>query len=141
MDFWTSRPVSVVIVSLLAISVFCEVCLFPAMIRRVGEVFPEVLPVQVPALIWGVMVISCWQAMLVLLLVALRMDRRVAKQPRGLVAWIVGLLLAILLLSIVALVTLGQLGFGTPGVMLALILMGVLALVGTVSTIIVSNAR
>lgn len=136
---WPTRVVSGATAFLLVVSVLCEVWVLPAVVGRVGDTFPEVVPYQVPALIWGVVTISCGQAVLVLTLVALRL-RRLGRRTHTLAGWISGFLLMILLLSVGALIALSQLGFTTPSVMLGLILMGVVALGAAVAVTVGSHA-
>lgn len=125
---WAVQRVFVVIILLvLALSAICEFWLLPAEVTRAGELFPEVRPIQTLGLVVGIIATSLWQSALILLLIVMHRNRRGVGPQSRLVAWIVGLLLAILLLAIAALILLNQLGFGTPGVMLGLILVGALA--------------
>lgn len=136
MHVWSARLVSVGLIVVVAVSVAFEVWLFPVGVIRAGEVFPEVHPFQAPAVVWGFLVISCWQVAILLTWRAVRPSSPHGRWRRAMGHWIAGALALATILSIAALATLSQLRFGTPGVMFGLILMALLAIVGGISALI-----
>ncbi|WP_460737336.1 hypothetical protein [Microbacterium neimengense] len=116
----------------ISVSVVAEIWLLPAMTTQLVERFPEVRRYLAHGLAWSVLVFSCWQALLVLVLLAVN-ARRNHRAARALVRAMLSLLVAIVLLAIVGFVALVLLAFATPGAVLAL---GAMALVGAVGIVI-----
>ncbi len=124
-----------VLLVLLLLSVFAQVRVLPTAIAKVIAVFPEVKPLSVPSVIWGVFAIACWQAVgligvrLAILARDYRLDASAYKWLRAMI----GCLLGFIVLVGSACVALSVMGYTTPGVMYGLIGGGLLALIGVVS--------
>ena len=126
-----SFALTAVLLVLLLLSVFIQVWALPAEVESVVAVFPEVKPIAVPAIIWGVIAIACWQAIAVIWvrIMMLSRARRFDELAYGWLHGVVGCLLAFIVLVAAALIALTVLGFTTPGVMLGLICGGLTALI------------
>jgi hypothetical protein len=128
---------------LLLLSVVAQIWLLPLEVRRVTATFPEVEPLAVPAVVWGVVAIACWQAVA---LISLRFARPIRNGEFG-PAWygwlrgMLGCLLAFLVLVVAAFVALNVMGYATPGVMLGLIGSGIIAGVGAGSLALFLESR
>jgi hypothetical protein len=128
---------------LLLLSVVAQIWLLPLEVRRVTATFPEVEPLAVPAVVWGVVAIACWQAVA---LISLRLARPIRNGEFG-PAWygwlrgMLGCLLAFLVLVVAAFVALKVMGYATPGVMLGLIGSGIIAGVGAGSLALFLESR
>jgi hypothetical protein len=134
MSRWIAWTVTAVIVSLMALSVVGEVWLMPREIDFVVRRFPETQPLQVPSLIWGVIVISSWQVVLAVGLWAMFRERRgLVVLTRSLTAWVASPLLVVLVLAVSAFVVLSHLGYMPPAVLFVLVFMGLISLVTAVS--------
>lgn len=116
----------------ISVSVVTEIWLLPAIMTHLAERFPETRPYLAYGLVWSVVVFCCWQALLVLVLVAVN-ARRHHRAVRTLVRAMLGLLVAIVLLAIVGFVALTLLAFATPGAVLAL---GAMAFVGALGIVV-----
>lgn len=126
-----SFALSAILVVLLLLSLFGQLRVFPASVDRLVAVFPEVEPLALPAVIWGVAAIACWQAVAV---IGLRLISRThhhgfdASITNGIRAMI-GCLLLFIALVVSAFVALAVMGYTTPGVMFGLIAVGLVALI------------
>jgi hypothetical protein len=131
----TSFVLTAALLVVLAGSVLLEVWALPAEIATVGVVFPQTRPIAVPAVIWGVIAIACWQAVVLICLriVAMARQERFNSSVYGWLRAIVGCLLAYLVLVVGAFIALSMMGFMTAGVMLGLIGTGLVALIGALS--------
>ncbi|TDW30095.1 DUF2975 domain-containing protein [Cryobacterium psychrophilum] len=130
---WTSFALNALLLVLLVLSVFTQVWALPHAVDSVVSVFPEVNPLAVPSIIWGVVAIACWQAIAVigLRLVILVRDDRFDSSSFGWLRAIVGCLVAFIVLDASAFIALNVMGYTTPGVMLGLISGGLVALLGS----------
>ncbi|MDQ1597305.1 MAG: hypothetical protein QOI70_729 [Microbacteriaceae bacterium] len=130
--------VTSVLLVLLLLSVFTQVWALPAEVGRVVAVFPEVKPLAVPSVIWGVIAIACWQAVGVigLRIAVLARDRRFDASAYGWLRAMVGCLLVFIVLIVSAFIALNVMGYTTPGVMLGLIGGGLIALVAVGSLVL-----
>lgn len=108
---------------LLLLSVFAQVWILPSAVERVVAVFPEVEPLTVPAIVWGICAIACWQAIAAigLRLVVSARDHKVDSSASTWLYAMVACLLAFIVLVVAAFIALNVLGYATPGVMLGLI--------------------
>jgi hypothetical protein len=57
-----SFALTAVLLVLLVLSVLTQAWFLPSEVKTVGAVFPEIKPIAVPSIIWGVIAIACWQA-------------------------------------------------------------------------------
>ncbi|MCU1584554.1 MAG: hypothetical protein JWM49_1110 [Microbacteriaceae bacterium] len=123
--------VTAVLLVLLLLSVFTQVWALPSAVESVVAVFPEVKPLAVPSVIWGVIAIACWQAVGVigLRIAALARDDRFDASAYGWLRAMVGCLLVFIVLVVSAFVALNVMGYTTPGVMLGLIGGGLIAVI------------
>ena len=116
---------------LLLLSVVVQAWVLPAAVERAASLYPEVRPLTVPAIVWGVCSIACWQAIAV---IAVQLLRRGRGRPSGiapgtLLAAAGGCLAAFVVLVIAAFIALNGLGYTPPGVMLGLLAAGFTALI------------
>jgi drug/metabolite transporter (DMT)-like permease len=118
------------LIVVLLVSVVTQLWAFPAEVQRIATTFPEVEPLVVPGVIWGVIAIACWQAIAVigLRLVVLSRDHRLNASDYGWLWAIIGCLLAFLVLVVSAFLALSVMGYSTPA-MLALIGVGLVTLI------------
>lgn len=139
----TSPAAMMGLLALLLLSVFIQVRALPLEVAHVAAVFPEVTPIMLPSVIWGVMAIACWQvaALRGLRILALARDQKFGPSAYGMLRAIVGCLLVFIVLIVAALVALNVLGYGTPGVLLGLIGGGLLALIGASSLALFLGSR
>lgn len=134
MNRWVAWLVAVVIGLLVITSLIGEVWWMPASIQTVVATYPETGWLRTPSMIWGIFVISCWQAILVLALSAIIRHRSERSTlTRAFVAWTSGLLTAVLILVIIAAITLSTHDYLSPATVLGLIGMGLVAAAGAVS--------
>ncbi|MBG0740639.1 DUF2975 domain-containing protein [Paeniglutamicibacter antarcticus] len=128
---------------LLLFSVFVQVRALPAEVQRVTAVFPEVIPIEVPSVVWGVIAIACWQAVALigLRIVVLARDHKFDPSAYGWLRAIVGCLLLFIVLVVSAFIALNVMGYGTPGVLLGLIGGGLMALIGASSLALFLGTR
>ncbi|PYI66497.1 DUF2975 domain-containing protein [Arthrobacter livingstonensis] len=133
----TSFVLIAVLFVLLTLSVFAQVWVLPTEVGNVIDVFPEVQPVAVPSVVWGVLAIVCWQGIAVigLRLVALARDHKFEASAKGWIHAIIGCLLVFIVLVVSAFIALIMMGYATPGVMLGLMGGGILAVVAVVSLV------
>lgn len=133
----TSFALTTVLFVMLALSVFAQVWVLPREIGKVVSVFPEVQPLAVPSMVWGVLAIACWQvvALLGLHLVALIRDQKFGAAAKSWILAIIGCLLAFIVLVTSAYIALIMMGYATPGVMLGLMGGGILAVVAVTSLV------
>ena len=126
----SSFALTAVLLVVLLVLVVVQVWALPSEVQRIVATFPEVEPLAVPAVIWGVIAIACWQAIAVigLRLVMLARDRRLNASSYGWLRGIIGCLLAFVGLVASAFIALSVMGYSTP-VMLELIGVGFVALV------------
>jgi hypothetical protein len=125
-----SVALTAVLIVVLFVSVFMQAWAFPTEVGRVVATFPEVEPLAVPSVIWGVIAIACWQAVAVigLRLAFLARDHRLNASAYGWLRAMIGCLLGFIVLVASAFVALSVMGYSTP-VMLGLIGAGLLALI------------
>jgi drug/metabolite transporter (DMT)-like permease len=119
-----------VLIVVLVVSVVTQVWAFPAEVQRIATTFPEVEPLVVPGVVWGVVAIACWQAIAVigLRLVVLSRDHPLNASDYGWLWAIIGCLLAFIVLVVAAFIVLSVLGYSPPA-MLGLIGAALLALI------------
>ena len=131
-----------VLLVLLLLSVFTQVWVLPSAVENVAAVFPEVKPLAVPSVIWGVIAIACWQAVAVigLRLVMLARDHRFDASAYGWLWAMVGCLLAFIVLVTSAFIALSVMGYSTPA-MLGLIAGGLLAAIAAGSLVLFLGTR
>ena len=98
--------------------------------RGAVQVFPEVSPIPVPSIVWGVIAIACWQAVVLigLRLAVLARSHKFGPPAYGWLHAIVGCLLVFIVLVVSAFIALNVMAYGTPGVLLGLIGGGLIAL-------------
>lgn len=139
----TSFALTVGLLILLVMTVFAQVWIFPAAVERVVAVFPEVEPLTVPAIVWGICAIACWQAIAViaLRLVMRARDHIVDSSASKWLRAMVGCLLAFIVLVVAAFIALNVLGYTTPGVMLGLIAGGFSALIAATTLVLLLGTR
>ncbi|MET3921076.1 DUF2975 domain-containing protein [Arthrobacter sp. UYEF20] len=139
----TSFALTAVLLVLLLLSVFTQVWVLPSAVERMAAVFPEVKPLVVRSIIWGVIAIACWQAVAVIglrLVIRARDHRFDASSYRWLRA-MVGCLPAFIVLVVSAFIALNVMGYTTPGVMLGLIAGGLMALIAVGSLVLFLGTR
>ncbi|WP_035880912.1 DUF2975 domain-containing protein, partial [Cryobacterium sp. MLB-32] len=126
---WTSFALNALLLVLLVLSVFAQAWALPHEVDTLVSVFPEVKPLAVPSIIWGVVAIACWQAVALigLRLVVLIRDHRFDSSSYGWLRAMVGCLLAFIVLVVSAFIALSVMGYTTPGVMYGLIAGGLVA--------------
>lgn len=119
----TSFALTVGLLILLLLSVFAQVWFLPSAVESAVAVFPEVEPLKVPAMVWGICALACWQAIAAigLRLVIRARDHRLDSSADKWLRAMVGCLLAFIVLVVAAFIALNVLGYTTPGVMLGLI--------------------
>jgi len=134
--------IAVLLISLL-FSVFTQIWILPTEVERVIAVFPEVSPIAVPSIVWGVIAIACWQAVALigLRLVVLTRSHKFGPPAYGWLRAIVGCLLVFIVLVVSAFIALNVMGYGTPGVLLGLIGGGLIALIGASSLALFLGTR
>lgn len=127
----------------LLFSVVAQVWLLPAGVARVVAVFPEVQPLTVPSVIWGVIAIVCLQvaAIIGVRVAVLARKHRLNESAYGWLRAIVGCLLAFLVLVVFAIIALNALEYSTPGLMFGLIGAGLLALIAAGFLVLFLGAR
>lgn len=118
------------LVALLA-SVALQVWALPAAANAVVAVFPEVQPIVVPSIIWGVIAIACWQAAAIigLRITVLARNHKFDASAYGLLRAIIWILVSYVAQAVAAVIALNVLGWATPGVIYGLFVSGLLALV------------
>ena len=116
---------------LLLLSIVVQAWILPAAVERAVSLFPEVRPLTVPAIVWGVVAMARWQGIAVLAALLLRRgrDRSSGIAPGKLLAAAGGCLAAFIALVASAFVVLNGLGYTPPGVMLGLLAAGFTALI------------
>ena len=118
----------------LIVSVAMQVWVLPAEVHSTVDIFPVVEPLAVPAIVWGVSAIACWQAIGVILLrivILIRADKfTVATSPWP--AAIVWYLMVFLVLVLAAFIAINVMGYTTPGVYYGLVASGLIAVVALV---------
>jgi len=118
----------------LIVSVAMQVWVLPFEVQSTVDVFPVVEPLAVPAIVWGVSAIACWQAIAMVLLrivILIRADKfTVATSPWP--AAIVWYLMVFLVLVLGAFVAINVMGYTTPGVYYGLVASGLIAVVALV---------
>jgi hypothetical protein len=114
-------------------SLFLQVRVLPQEIMRVITRFPEVESLAIPGLVWGVLAIACFQAVVIigLRLVALARNDKFETSAYGWVRAIVGCLVAFIGLVVLAFTALTVMGYSSPA-QAELVVLGVLALIPTV---------
>lgn len=139
----TSFALTVGLLSLLLLSVFAQVWILPSAVESVVAVFPEVEPLTVPAIVWGICAIACWQAIAVigLRLVIRARDHGFDSSANKWLRAMVGCLLAFIVVVVAAFIALNVLGYTTPGVMLGLIAGGFSALIAATSLVLYLGTR
>ena len=137
-----SFALTAVLVVVLLVCLFVQVWVLPSAVVGLVTVFPEVDRLAVPAVIWGVVAIACWQAVAVigLRLVVLVRDHRFDSSSYGWLRAIVGCLLAFIVLVASAFIALSLMGYSTPA-MLGLIAGGLVALLIVVALLMFLGAN
>lgn len=124
-------------------SVFAQVWIVPSAVERAVADFPEVRPLAVPAILWGICAIACWQAIAV---VGLRLavgsrDKRFDSSASKSLGAVIGSLLVFIVLVVAAFIALNVLGYTTPGVMLGLLAGGLTASIAATSLVLLLGAK
>lgn len=121
----------VALVAFLLLSVMVQVWVLPAAVERAVSLFPEVSPLAVPAILWGVCVVLCWQAIAVIGLQQVRrsLENRVDSSTHRWIGAMIGCLLVFAALVLFAFIELNEAGYTPPGVMLGLVTGGLMALI------------
>jgi hypothetical protein len=129
-----SRGTAVVLTGLLIlallVSVLVQVWALPFLAGQVVNTFPDVKPIVVPSIIWGIVAIFCLQVAAVFgirVLVLARTGKFDASSYRWLRA-VVACLILFVVLVVFAWVVLSVLEWATPGVILGLFVGGAMAL-------------
>jgi hypothetical protein len=127
----TSFAVLLGLLLFLLLSVLLQVWVVPAAVERAVSTFPEVQPLAVPAVVWGVCAIMCWQAIVVLGMWRVRRTGELTEDvsARGWLYAVISCLLIFFGLVASAFVALNERGYTPPGVMLGLIGGGLIALI------------
>lgn len=114
---------------LILLSVLVEAWALPAWINRVVAAFPEVGHLAAPAIVWGLLAITCLQIVAVsgLRLLAIANDRRPGATTYRPVQVILVALASLTVLVVAALIALGVMGYSTAGVTLLLVVLGATA--------------
>ncbi|TDW28708.1 DUF2975 domain-containing protein [Cryobacterium psychrophilum] len=133
-----SFTLTAALLAVLLVSVFTQLWLLPHAAASVVAVFPEVEPLQVPSVIWGVAAIACWQAVagIALRVVVLVRDDRFDASADGWLRAMLGCLLAFIGLAVFAIIALNMMGYTTPGVMYGVIAGGLMALIMAVPLVL-----
>lgn len=137
---WPAWTLFGAIVIVISASLVAEIWILPTTVARTIDTFPETRPFVGYGLAWAILAFSCWQALLILVLVAVQAHRR-HRPIRTVLRAMLGLLVAIVLLAAAGFVALTALAFATPGVMLGLIAMAALGIVGIVAVSAVNPKR
>ena len=134
----TSFALTVGLLVLLLLSVVAQVWIVPSAVERVVAVFPEVRSLAVPAILWGICAIACWQAIAVigLRLVARAHDHGFDSSAKEWLGAVVGCLLVFIVLVMAAFIALNVHGYTPPGVMLGLIAGGLTAVIAATSLLL-----
>ncbi len=138
-----SVALSALLLPVLLLSVFVQLRAFPASVDRVVAMFPEVHALALPAVLWGVAAIACWQAVGVIgLRLLIRAPRYGldASAIRALRAMVVCLLVFIVLVGS-AFTALNVMDYTTPGLMFGLIAVGLVALMVAGSLVLFLRTR
>ncbi|AZS46128.1 DUF2975 domain-containing protein [Microbacterium oxydans] len=125
---WTLR---LLLVLLALLSVLVEVAFLPQLGQSMVEVFPETEPLLVPGLIWGILVIACGQAVLLIvwkLLSLVRRDRLFSESAFPWIRAIIGFSLGALAIVVVGFIAANAMGYTPPLVMYGLIGLALLCL-------------
>ncbi|HEY9470526.1 MAG TPA: DUF2975 domain-containing protein [Propionibacteriaceae bacterium] len=130
-----SFALTAVLLGLLLLSLLTQMWALPTAVERTVALFPEVESIAVPAIVWGVIAIACWQAIAVICLriLMLARERRFGDSADGWLYAIVGCLLAFIVLVAAALIALTVMEYDTPGVMLGLLGGGLIAFIAVCS--------
>jgi len=137
-----ANSLGIILFALLLFSIALQVRVLPHEVGLIATTFPEVEPLVVPSIVWGVIAIACWQAIAVIALRLIALARHPGSDherggsARGWVRAIVGCLVAFLALVVSAFIALSVMGYTTPGVMLGLIGAGIIALIALVRLVI-----
>lgn len=101
----------------------------PSWGRSVRAMYPEAQQIVTPAVVWGIVVLACLEAVAVIAL-CLVASARAGRTATGSARAALVLLATVLVQVVVGLIGLSWLGFAQPGVMLGLIVIGLLCAVG-----------
>lgn len=139
----TSYALIASLLVLLLLSVFVQVWVLPVAVERVVSVFPEVRRLTLPAIVWGVCAIACWQAIAVIGLHLLRRahDHGAESSTYKWLRALIGCLLAFIVLVGSAFIALNAMGYTPPGVMIGLLAGGLIALVALGSLVLFLGNR
>jgi hypothetical protein len=139
----TSFALFVALLVLLLLSVVVQVWVLPAAVARAVSLFPEVRTLTVPAIVWGICAIACWQAIAVigLHLVHRAREHRADSSTYKWLRAVIGCLLAFIALVTSAFIALNGMGYTPPGVMLGLLAGGLIALVAVGSLVLFLGDR
>lgn len=119
-----------VLVGLLGLSVIAQALVVPATFSGFAQRFPEVANLVPPAIAWGTAVVLCAQVVLVVTWRLVTFTQRERIFSGEAVPWVramMGAAFAAAILAIAAFVTLSTARIDPPGLMLALLGMGLLA--------------
>ena len=133
----------VMFLGLLVFTVAVQVWFLPSAVRAVVAAFPEVQPLAVPSVVWGVLAIACWQiaSIIGVHLIAHAHRHHFNASTNGRLRTMIGCLLLFITLVVAALIALDVLGYSTPGVTLGLIGTGLLAVLGATALAIFLGSK
>ena len=152
MSRFSSVLISAQLVAALVLSVLAQVWLLPSEIRATVAMYPEVQPLVIPGIIWGIAAIACLQGIGIvgLRIVVLLRTADASTSPTAaslykarVYRWlwaVVGCLVAFLALVIVAYTALAVLGYSTPA-MLALIAARIVATAAAIALALFLTTR
>lgn len=114
----------------LLVSVLIQVWALPSMVDQVVIAFPEVRPIAVSSIVWGIVAILCLQvaAVIAIRVLALARAGKFDASAYGWLRAVLACLIAFVALVVLAWVALSVLEWATPGVVLGLFVGGVMAL-------------
>jgi hypothetical protein len=139
----TSTGIAALLIAALFGTIAAQLWVLPSAVHRVAAVFPEVGPIVVPSIVWGVVAIACWQAVGIIGLRLVTLDRagRLDVPTRGWLRAAIGCLALFFLLVAFAYAALTVLQWATPGVMLGLIAAGLVCVAAIVGlAVLLANA-
>lgn len=138
----TSFALAALLLVLLLGSVFLQVWVLPQAIMHTIAMFPEVESLGMPGLVWGVLAIACFQAVVIigLRLVALAHKDKFRRSAYAWVRAIVGCLVAFIAIVVAAFTALTAMGYSSPA-QAELIVLGVLAVIATATLLTSPAAR
>ena len=119
----------------LLVSMLVQVWALPSMVDQVVTAFPEVEPIAVPSIMWGITAILCLQvaAVIGIRVLALARTGKFDAPAYGWLRAVLACLIVFVVLVVFAWIALSVMEWATPGVILGLFLGGVMALVAIIS--------